>query len=172
MCCRLTAIRETFEESGILLVKPDSAKMGLVSKAYTFSNIQDLSKWRKQVQGLKYMYLSRYSYPGTHKVGGLQPENAIKVALRPSFFEKIEEWTLGFPNGAYRPILRYLGTCQFYIIRKMKTLDSRVELYRQLGEVLMCIIVNIQVHEDPGQLMELHMQLGDVLDVYNGLMNR
>jgi hypothetical protein len=46
---RLTAIRETFEESGILLVKPASSETGCFSKAHTFSSTQDLGMWREKV---------------------------------------------------------------------------------------------------------------------------
>jgi len=42
-------------------------------------------------------------------------------------------------------------------------------MYRQLVEVLLCIIVYIQVQEDPGQLLELYRQLEEVPDVCNCL---
>jgi hypothetical protein len=46
---RLTTIRETFEESGILLVKPSRTETGCFSKAHTFSSTQDLGMWREKV---------------------------------------------------------------------------------------------------------------------------
>jgi hypothetical protein len=46
---RLTAIRETFEESGVLLTKAKTNETGCFSRAHTFPSTQQLTIWRKKV---------------------------------------------------------------------------------------------------------------------------
>jgi len=58
---RLATIRETFEESGVLLLKSDSSNQ---SEAFSFDSSSKLSSWRKQVHSNPDQLLSLYREVG------------------------------------------------------------------------------------------------------------
>ena len=63
LSCRLAAIRETFEESGVLLLKSSSGSSSQ-SEAFSFSSSSSLSSWRTQVHSSPEELLSLYREVG------------------------------------------------------------------------------------------------------------